>query len=139
MPAKESSRSSVRRAIVYGGQGSPGEPERCQERLDRSSTRRLQVLAVSSGRFARWTLVEFRNPARRDPADEDSSVTRSPAGGAARGEGSQKGRDHYPRHGQGEASRGQGDRRRQRQGYRRGEEDPARREGRGQDPVREVL
>src|SRR2546425_502794 len=72
-------------------------------------------------------------------AYEDSSVARSASGGAARGERGQEGRDHYPRHGQGETPRGQGDRRRQRQGHRRGQEDPARREDRGQDPVREVL
>src|SRR5438128_7887932 len=72
-------------------------------------------------------------------AYEDSSVARSASGGAARGERGQEGRDHYPGHGQGETPRGQGDRRRQRQGHRRGQEDPARREDRGQDPVREVL
>src|SRR5437867_562305 len=72
-------------------------------------------------------------------AYEDSSVARSASGGAARGERGQEGRDHYPGHGQGEAPRGQGDRRRHRQGHRRGQEDPARREGRRQDPVRQVL
>src|SRR5438094_7511609 len=40
---------------------------------------------------------------RKEPADEDSSVARSPSGGAARGEGSQKGRDHHSRHGEGKA------------------------------------
>src|SRR5207249_2873312 len=75
----------------------------------------------------------------RGGAYEDSSVARSASGGAARGERGQEGRDHHPGHGQGEAAGGQGDRRRQRQGHRRGQEDPARREGRGQDSVREVL
>src|SRR2546422_6837368 len=76
---------------------------------------------------------------RREPADEDSSVARSPSGGAARGEGSQKGRDHHSRHGEGKAPGGQGHRRGQRQGHRRGQEGPAGRQGRGQDPLREVL
>src|SRR5256885_15000256 len=51
---------------------------------------------------------------RREPADEDSSVTRSPSGGAARGEGSQKRRgQHFP-HGEGKTPGGQGHRRGQR-------------------------
>src|SRR2546428_12990561 len=59
---------------------------------------------------------------RREPADEDSSVARSPSGGAARGEGSQKGRDHHSRHGEGKTPGGEGKPRGQRQSHQPGEE-----------------
>src|ERR1700731_2659326 len=58
---------------------------------------------------------------------------------SARREGSQEGRHHHPGHRQGKAPRGGGHRGGEREGERRGQEGPARREGRRQDPLRQVL